>query len=271
MFATFCQAAEGPYFVTYTHQLEEQGNLEIETRGIAARPASGNRFLASAIEFEYGSLGWWTTEVYLDGQVTVGDSSLFSGSRWENRFRLTKQEHWINPVLYLEFENTNGADKTLLEVVGHDGEADLANPNASSRLEKKREVEGKLLLGSNWRGWNISEDLIVEKNVVHAPWEFGYATGVSHSLALRATPDVCNLCPENFRVGVESYGGLGDSWALNLRDTSHYIAPVIEWTLASGIDLKVSPSFGLSSTSLPVFLRFGVSYEISQFVRRLRR
>jgi hypothetical protein len=264
-------AAEGPYVVTYTHQLEEQGNLEIETRSIIAQPEGGNRFLASAVEFEYGALGWWTTELYLDGQVTGSDGSLFSGYRWENRFRITKQEHWINPVLYLEFENTNGADKTLLEVVGHDGEGDLLDPNARSRLEKKREIEGKLLLGSNWRGWNLSENFIVERNVAHEPWEFGYAAGASRALTLRAKPSVCNVCAENFRVGLESYGGLGDSWALNLRDTSQYIAPVIEWTLASGLDLKVSPSFGLTSTSIPVFFRFGVSYEISQFVRRLRR
>jgi hypothetical protein len=264
-------AAEGPYVVTYTHQLEEQGNLEIETRSIIAQPEGGNRFLASAVEFEYGALGWWTTELYLDGQVTGGDGSLFSGYRWENRFRVTKQEHWINPVLYLEFENINGADKTLLEVVGHDRESDLSDPNAFSRLEKKREIEGKLLLGSNWHGWNFSENFIVEKNVAHEPWEFGYAVGVSRTLALQAKPSVCNVCAETFRVGLESYGGLGDTWALNLRDTSQYIAPVIEWTLASGLDLKVSPSFGLTSTSIPVLFRFGVSYEISQFVRRLRR
>ena len=39
------------------------------------------------------------------------------------------REHRINPVLYVEFENISGADKALLEVVGHDGQADLAGPN----------------------------------------------------------------------------------------------------------------------------------------------
>jgi len=265
------RAAEGPYFVTYTHQLEEQGNLEIATRSVTAQPSDGNRFLGSAVEFEYGVLGWWTTEVYLDGQLTGGESSLFTGYRWENRFRPTKREHWINPVLYFEFENINGADKALLEVVGHDGEANSSEPNDSARLEKKREIEGKLLLGSNWRGWNFSENFIVEKNVGHQPWEFGYAAGVSRPLSLRAKPSVCNLCAENFRLGVEAYGGLGDTSSLNLHDTSHYIAPDIEWSLANGIDLKISPSIGLSASSLPFFFRFGVSYEISQFARRLRK
>ena len=264
-------AGEGPYFVTYTHQLEEQGNLEFETRSISARPSGEDRFLASAIELEYGLLGWWTTELYLDGQTTPGDSTLYTGSRWENRFRLTKQEHWVNPVLYLEFENTNGADKTLLEVVGHDGQADLTERNAIAKLEKAREMEGKLLLGSNWRGWNFSENFIVEKNIAHAPYEFGYALGVSHPLALKARPNRCDVCAENFNVGLEAYGGLGDTWAINLRDTSQYLAPSLEWTMASGVDFKVSPSFGLTGTSVPFFVRFGISYEISQVARRFRK
>ena len=264
-------AAEGPYFVTYTHQLEEQGNLDIENRSVLGRPSGGNPFLGSATEFEYGLLGWWTTEFYLDGQATANDSTVFTGFRWENRFRFTKREHWINPILYLEFEDINGADRALLEVVGHDGEADLLDSNASAREEKKREIEGKLILGSNWRGWNISENFIVEKNVAHEPWEFGYALGVYHPLALAARPDNCNFCPENFRIGAEAYGGLGDTQELTLRDTSHYIAPTLEWMLPRGTSFKVSPSFGVSATSVPFLLRFGVSYEISQFARRFHR
>jgi hypothetical protein len=109
--ASFCCAAEGPFFVTYTHQMEEPGNLEIATSNVTGRPGNGDRFLGGATELEYGLRGWWTTELYLDGQATAGQSTLFTGYRWENRFRLLSREHWINPVLYLEFENINGADK----------------------------------------------------------------------------------------------------------------------------------------------------------------
>ena len=271
---SFCIAApvhagEGPYFVTYTAQMEEQGNLDIESRAVSGKPAGGNRFIGAATEFEYGALGWWSTELYLDGQATANESAIFTGFRWENRFRLTKREHGLNPVLYLEYEDINAADKTLLEVVGHDGEADLTAPNSSARQEKERELEGKLLLGSNWRGWNFSENFIVAKNVAHEPWEFGYAVGVYRPLALAATAYNCNVCRENFRVGVEAYGGLGDTQEFNLSDTSHYIAPTMEWSLSNGLAVKVSPGFGLTSTSMPFLLRFGVSYEISQFARRL--
>jgi hypothetical protein len=44
------RASEGPYFVTYTHQLEEQGNLDVENRSVIGRPAATNRFIGSAVE-----------------------------------------------------------------------------------------------------------------------------------------------------------------------------------------------------------------------------
>jgi hypothetical protein len=230
----------------------------------------GNRFLGSVAEFEYGVKGWWTTELYLDGQATGGQGAVFTGYRWENRFRLLSHEHWINPVLYLEFENINGADKSLLEVVNHDGKDDLLLPTADSRIEKKREIEAKLILGSYVKGWTIAENFIAEKNVSHAPFEFGYAVGVSRPLALAARPDRCNFCAENLQVGVEIYGGLGTHEQFGVRGASHYLAPTVAWTLAGGTTLRVSPGFGMNGNSTRFLLRFGVSYEAAQFGRAAR-
>ena len=39
------------------------------------------------------------------------DSTIFTGYRWENRFRPLLREHWINPVLYIEFENIKALTK----------------------------------------------------------------------------------------------------------------------------------------------------------------
>jgi len=263
-------AGEGPFFVTYTHQLEEPGNLEFATKNVTGKPDGGNRFLAGAAEFEYGVLGWWTTEVYLDGQVTGGENTLFTGYRWENRFRVLPHEHWINPVLYVEFENINGADKTLLEVVNHDSQDDLTAFSADALREKQREIEAKLILGSYVKGWTIAENFIAEKNVRHAPYEFGYAAGISRPLALAARPERCNICPENFQAGVEMYGGLGTHDNFGFNGTSHYVAPTLAWTLADGTMFHVSPSFGITGSSAPFLLRFGVSYEIAQIGRRAR-
>jgi hypothetical protein len=263
-------AGEGPFFITYTHQMEEPGNLEIATRNVMGKPDAGNRFLGVTTELEYGLKAWWTTELYLDGQSTRHDSASFTGYRWENRFRVLPREHWINPVLYLEFENINGADRSLLEVVNHDGQDDLSGSIAIARQEKKRELEAKLILSSNVRGWTIAENFIAEKNVRHAPFEFGYAAGVSRPLALMARPDRCRVCPENFQVGVELYGGLGTHQDFGWSGTSHYLAPVVAWQLADGVAVKLSPGFGITGQSAPFLLRFGVSYEIAQFGRLLR-
>jgi len=270
MFAGVCSAAEGPFLVTYTHQMEEPGNLEMTTKNVTGKPVDGNRFLGSALEFEYGVKGWWTTEVYLDGQTTARDATLFTGYRWENRFRVLPREHWINPVLYVEFENINGADKSLLEVVDNDGEGDLTDPSWEARSEKKREIEAKLILGSYFKGWTFAENFIAEKNVRHEPFEFGYAVGVSRPLALAARPDRCNFCPENFQAGVEMYGGLGTHEDFGLRETSHYLAPTVAWTVANGTTFTVSPTFGITQTSAKFLLRFAVSYELDQFGRVAR-
>lgn len=264
-------AAEGPFLITYTHQMEEPGNLEITNKSVTGKPANGNRFIGSSFEFEYGVKGWWTTEVYLDGQTTRRDATLFTGYRWENRFRVLPHEHWINPVVYIEFENINGADKSLLEIVNQDGEADLAGPSSETRVEKKREIEAKLILGSYFKDWTFAENFIAEKNVSHAPFEFGYALGVSRPLARAARPDRCNLCLENFQAGVELYGGLGTHEHFGLQETSHYVAPTVAWTVANGTRFTVSPTFGITETSARVLLRFAVSYELEQFGRVARR
>jgi hypothetical protein len=264
-------AQERAYFITYNHQMEEPGNLEITVNPILANQRGGAGFLASWIELEYGVNGWWTSELYFDGQTTRRDSTVATGWRWENRWRPLMREHWLNPVLYVELERIDGADKTMLEVVGHDVEADHAVANREARRDRLREVETKLILASQVRDWDVSENFIAEKNLAGAPWEFGYALGISRPLALAARPEPCALCRENFVAGVELYGGLGDSRRFGLRDTSHYLAPVLAWNLPSGTTLRLSPTFGLNGNSHRFLLRLGVSYEVSDAGHRLRQ
>ncbi len=220
-------AQENPYFVAYDHYLEEPG--------------------------------------YLDGQTSFDDSTVFTGFRWENRLRPLKQEHFLNPVLYIEYENKNGADKILKEVEGHDMESDFLVANRQAQKERIHEVELKLILSSTFKGWNITENTLAAKNLSNSPWEFGYALGASRPLALEASAKRCTLCPQNFIGGVEMYGGLGDRHSFGLHQTSHYLAPVLAWNLPSGWTLRISPGFGLNDNSHGFLLRWGVSREIAGF------
>src|SRR5271165_4724875 len=184
-FALPIQAQESPYIVTYDHYLEEPGSLEVEYFSTFGTQRGGNDFHAFWAEFEYGAKAWWTTELYLDGQTTFGDSTIFTGVRWENRFRVLKREHFVNPVLYIEYEHKSDADKILKEVEGHDVESDSLAHNAEAGKNYTNEIELKLLLSSTFKGWNLTENTLAAKNLANAPWEFGYAIGASRPLGLK--------------------------------------------------------------------------------------
>jgi hypothetical protein len=264
-FPLTARAQESPYIVAYDHYLEEPGNLEIEYFSTLGTQRAGNNFHSFWTEFEYGATAWWTTEFYLDGQTTFGDSTIFTGFRWENRVRPLKREHFINPILYFEYEHKSGADKILKEVEGHDVESDFLTPNAEARKEHNHEIELKLILSSTFKGWNFTENTLAAKNLSNNPWEFGYALGTSRPLALKASAKRCTFCPQNFSAGAEIYGGLGDRHHFGLRDTSHYLAPAVAWNLPSGWTLRLSSGFGLNDNSHRFLLRWGLSREISGF------
>jgi hypothetical protein len=258
-------AQENPYIVAYDHYMEEPGSLEVEYFSTFGTQRDGHDFHAFWMEFEYGATAWWTTEFYLGGQTTVHDSTLFTGFRWENRFRPLKHEHFVNPVVYMEYDNISGADKILKEIEGHDVESDTAEKNAHSRQEHKHELEFKLLLSSNYKGWNFVENTLAAKSITNNPWEFGYALGASRPLKLKASTKRCSFCAENFIVGAELYGGLGDRYSFGLKDSSHYLAPVAAWNLPSDWTLRISPGFGLNNNSHRLLLRWGLSREFPGF------
>jgi len=259
-------AQESPYFVTYDHHLEEPGNLEIETyttSGIAR--AGQNTYVAPYMELEYGVTGRWTSELYLEGQGTVGDSAVFTGWRLENRFRLLKREHFINPVLYLEYESTSEATRIQKEIVG--GGADVTSPNSELQARKNHELEGKLILSGTVHDWNVAGNFIAEKNLSRGEgFEFGYSFGVARPLATLVSGVPCRLCRENFLAGIEFYGGLGSTQdGFSVHNTPHYVAPVISWQISENGSLRFSPGVALTHDGSLVLLRFGYSYEIRGF------
>jgi len=198
--------------------MEEPGNLDLEfstTNGIPRAGQSG--YVAPYLEMEYGVTARWTSELYLEGQSTSGDSTVFTGWRWENRYKVLGREHWINPVLYLEYESLNEASRIQKEIEG--GGPDLTSPNALLTSAHGHELEGKLILSSDYHDWNISENFILAKNFSQSEGiEFGYAFGISRPLATLASARDCHFCRENFSLGAEVYGGLGSTLEFGPRD-----------------------------------------------------
>jgi hypothetical protein len=266
-----CSAQESALFVTYTHHMEEPGNLEIETSATSAIPRRGQRFyVAPYAELEYGVTAQWTSELYLEGSSVWGDSTVFTGWRFENRYKALKREHWINPVLYLEYENLSEGSRIQKEIEG--GGPDLTSSNRELSGEHAHELETKLILSSDYHDWNISENVIVTKNLSQSEGvEFGYAFGVSRPLARLATGGNCRLCRENFIAGVEMYGGLGSTISFGPRGGAHYVAPVMSWALTDNSSRRLSTGFGLTDQSNPVLIRIGYSYEIAGFGSRVSK
>jgi hypothetical protein len=265
------RAQESPYIVAYNDDVEERGNLEVEYFSTFGIQRGGNDFHAFWLELEYGATSRWTTGLYLDGQTTLGQSTIFTGARFENRFRPFKREHGINPVLYFEYEHKNGADKILKEVEGHDVASDFLVPNNLARRDHLNELEFKLILSSTVKGWNFTQNTLAAKNLSNNPWEFGYALGVSHPLSMKPSTRHCALCLQTFDLGVEMYGGLGDRHSFGLHETSHYLAPVVSWNPAPTWTVRVSTGFGFNDTSQRLLVRWGVAHDFPDFGQKLAR
>lgn len=264
-------AQEAPYLVTYSDVLEEPGNLEIATQNLYSTPKDTNPFYSQTLELEYGVTGWWTTEAYLQGQVTAHDSTIFTGFRFENRFRPLRQSHWINPVLYVEYEDINNADKSFLEVTGNHTIQDLQVANGALRKDLERSVEGKLILSSYVKSFNISGNMIAEKNVSNEPWEFGYAIGFSRPLANGASSRPCLFCRQYFSAGGELFGGLGTRYTFGTSGTAQYAGPTVAYSAPRNLTLLAGPEFGLNANGARVLWRLKVAYEINQFRDSFRR
>ena len=262
-------AQESPYFVTYDHHLEEPGNLEINTSTTTGVPRSGQQwYFAPYAELEYGVTGRWTSELYLEGQTTSGDSAIFTGFRFENRFRPLKREHRINPVFYLEYEHVNEGSRIVKEVVGNASEFGRRNSELSKNWNN--ELETKLILSSDVHNWNLAGNFIVEKNLSqNEGFEFGYALGASRPLSSLASGAACRFCRENFSAGLELYGGLGSTQGFGFHDTAHYVAPTLSWQMSDNSTLYFSPAIGLTQQSNAALLRFGYAYELRGFGTRI--
>lgn len=255
-------AQDRAYFVTYDHYLEERGNLEVAAATTIGAPKHGQRaYAAPWMEFEYGVTGWWTTELYLEGVSVGGDGRAFTGWRFENRFRPFKSERRINPVVYVEYERINEASRIQKEIVGS-GTLHF-EPIDELKEEYANEIETKLILSSAVRGWNISENFILEKNLSEDEgFEFGYAVGVARPLGGLASGTSCRLCRENFSVGAELYGGLGSSEEFARKEQRHYLAPVMSWRLGDRMSVKGSIGIGLTEASDKYLVRLGFAYEL---------
>jgi hypothetical protein len=254
-------AQEPPYFVTYNEHLEAPGEIELSLLTTAGHARDGGEgYVAPWIEVAYGVTSRWTAELYLEGVALANNGSAFTGWRLENRYRPFKGDLPINPVLYIEYENINEASRIQKEITGS-GMLPV-NPVRVLSEEQAHEIEGRLILSSRIGAWNMSENIILEKNLSKSEGvEFGYTVGVSRPLGEEAQA-ICRFCLSTFTVGVEAYGGLGSTITSVFDDTRHYVSPILAWRPTRGSLVHASVGFGLTNVSDHYLLRFGYTIDV---------
>lgn len=272
MFHASVFAGNGPFFVTYDHHPAEKGEFEIMLMNdFAVKSRVGKDYVAQMMEVEYGVTDRWTTEPMWEWQKTYGDSMLFTGWRWENRVRLFKRELPVNPMLYAEWENLNGATKFKMEVSGfRDKEAER---NKVARKEQERILETRLVLGKDFGPLTVAFNWINETDTQrkNAETAFGYSFGVKYTFNSSHSEKSMEEHHEEHKgtqwvVGAEMYGALGDTHTFGIYgdDQEHYFAPVIQvMTHISGqmFHFHVSPAIGLTEGSDNLYLRTAIGVE----------
>lgn len=262
MSASGVHAGSGANFIVYNHHTAERGEKEIKLYSDFSDGGEEGRYSAQLLELEYGVTDRWTTSLYFEGVNIDGEAYDFGGWRFENRVRLFDQQVLLNPVLYVEYEQLEPKHRYKRAVTGRtDGEEEEEGT--------EHELETKLILGQDISDrLDVAFNWINEVNLDSGKWEFGYATGINY--VLFDAEDEGAKGGSNFgrlkevKLGVESYGGLGDSeggLTLDGGKTEQYAGVNLKAELDNGVQLGVGGAFGLTDDSEDVIVRTMVGYE----------
>ncbi len=223
---TSVRAGNGANFILYNQHTEEEGETEIELYSDFSNVGGNEKnYTAQLLEIEYGVTDLWTTALYLEGVKTNGDDYSFWSFRFENRVRLFSQTTFLNPVLYAESEQKQPESRYIRSVVGR-------VDDEGGEEETEHELETKLILGHDISDrLNVAFNWINELKFVNGVWSFGYAAGLNYVLFKFAGEDADEKRErkdsksdmwdlEQVTLGVEFYGGLGDSVRIEVWDSA---------------------------------------------------
>ncbi len=175
----------------------------------------GKSYTAQMIEFELGITDRWTSEFMVESQESGTNAYLFTGFRLENRYRFFEYGTFLNPVIYVEYEDLSEKTKYMMEVSGRED----ATEHIRAR-PRERVMETRLILGQD-----ISEQVdlafnwLNESDLDTGVTSFGYAVGIGYKPGFTG---------RNTKLSLELYGGLGNSEDGVTADgavTQHYLAP----------------------------------------------
>ncbi len=272
LFPVSAWAGNGANFVLYNQHTEEQGETEIKLFSDFSDGGKGEEsYSAQLLEIEHGVTDYWTTALYFEGVKIDGEDYEFGGVRFENRLRLFNYGHFLNPVLYIEYEYLKPAHRYIRAATGR---TDEHEDEEEGEEKAEHEIETKLILGHDFSDrFNVAFNWINETNLKSGKWEFGYATGLNYTFyeaegggagheggGFRSKSwDV-----EELTLGIELYGGLGDSvlgLTVDPDKTKQYLGVNLQAELENHIKLGIGGAFGLTGDSENAILRLVAGYE----------
>lgn len=261
--STTASAGNESNFVLYDHHTDKRGTTEINALNDFSSAAPGDAsYAAQLVEMERALTDQWTAALYFEGDKIDDENYAFGGWRLESRYRLLPYGAFLNPVLYVEYEDLRPAHRYLLEVVGRtDG------PESDSG----HEIESRVILGHDFSDrFDVAFNWINDVNLRTGNWEFGYALGLNYTAfelpegqaSGRAAVKRDGL--KEVKLGAEVYGGLGDSslgLTLDPGVTQHYAELNLRGEFESGFHAQVGAAVGLTPDSERGLVRFLVGYE----------
>ncbi len=260
------QAGQDANFVLYNHYMEEKGETEISIYSDYGRVGKGEpNYTAQLLEIEYGVTSLWTSSVYFEFAKTFGDGEKydFASFRWENRYKLFKNETFLNPVLYGELEIKKPNSRFLRSVVGR------TDGGEEGEGEIEHEIETKLILSHDFSSnFNVAFNTIQELKLDNGVWSFGYVGGVNYvvyrAFDSASVADLGGFGLNKLTVGLEMYGGLGDSvkgLTLSAGKTEQYLGVNLRADLKNDFHVGVGGAFGVTEHSQDAIIRVKAGYE----------
>ncbi len=264
-FSGEASAGSGANFVTYNHHVAEKGEIEVETFSDFSNVGNGGEdYTAQLIELEIGVTDQLTSSFYLEGDKIEGEGYAFGGFRFENRYRVFKQDTLLNPVLYLEYLQLEPEHRYIKDVTGRAGGEEEEEEEGT-----EHELETKLIIGRDFSDrLDAAFNWISEVNLDTGDWEFGYAFGLNYVTYKAADGEhegghKRGWDIEEVKLGAELFGGLGDSvdgLTLDGGETAHYAGLNLKGEFENGIELGVGAAFGLTDESEDQILRLTLAY-----------
>lgn len=267
------RAGNGGYFAAYNSHIEK-GEKEIMVMADYTRPSKAAReegeksYFSQMLELEWAVTDKFATELMLEGFQEPGGPKRFTGFRWENRYRLFKDETALNPMLYMEYEHLSHLTRFKMETSGW-VHAPYKEEEETGKPKDERIMETRLVLSHDFGPTNVAFNWLNETDLRNTKTDFGYLFGVMHKLGHGEHHHGASHeagSGGGFRlaaVGVELWGALGDSRKLDLSPSrqQHYLSPIAMFHIGSDVMFHISPTIGLSKVS-DNLLRVAVGFEL---------